>query len=996
MHKKMTMNIKFLQLIVAILSLNLLSPIFSFAQDGQKTVTVEDENGNPIPGAIVLVGEGARSVLTNENGEFLMQTDSAVSIFIEAEGFESELIDAAGSFGLETVVLLKAPYQMGERDKVQMPFGIFNKRQIPGAVTVLSPREILKYDQTDFEGALNGRVPGMFGSSSIRGMGDPLVVIDGIPRPGSDLNLQQVEQITVLKDLSTSLMYGSQASNGVILVTTRRGEPLKKAIHFTAEAGFVNPISYPQYLNAADHMELYNEALANNGLAPKFSEDEISNTRSGIDPVRYPDESYYNSTYLNDWSTYYNVVGEASGGNEIAQYYLNLGWNRRNGLLKIGEGAKGKTDRFNMRGNINYNITRAIKLRFDGVAVFNISREPRYTDGDFWELSSTLHPEYYPVLVPASLITDPALLGAAKLVDGQYVLGGTSEYLTNIYGELTRNGHSQNNRRLLQMSTGLDFDLNSITRGLKASVYFSFDIFSQYTADLLNGYAVYSPDYSGDSVTVSKYGVDVKVNQQTITSSTYYRRIGIYGTLDYGRSFGDHEVKATGLAYTDQYSVENVLQPAKHLQFGLRANYVYKKKLIAELTGVMVGSTKLFETDPYAFSPGAGLGWIMTEESFLRDNPVINYLKIRANWAIGHTDESLADYYTGRDLYTGGSTFYYYQGTYSNDIQYLSNGNSELSWEKVMNINIGFESMLFDYKLGLEASYFNIKSDDQITPIPNSIPVYYTGLPYVNYGSDQIQGVEIGLNYRANIGDVGIRLGGNLVYSVPEVLALDELDYPDDYRHRVGKPTDAMFGFVALGLFKDQEDINNSPLQTFGVVQPGDIKYEDLNKDNVINNDDQMMIGNSGPRLGYGLTLHLNYKAFELFALGTGQTGQGIIFNDAYYWVYGDRKYSEVVLDRWTPSTASTAEYPRLSSTFNANNFMNSTFWLYDNNWFKLQTVQLTYTLQANKFAGLDEVRFFLRGHNLVTVSKIKDRTDLNIGSVPQTRGLSLGLSMLF
>jgi TonB-linked SusC/RagA family outer membrane protein len=995
----MDMNKKSLQIIVAILSLNMLFGVSSFAQGGQKTVTVKDEDGNPVPGATVIVGEGASAVLTNENGAFLMSSDTLAPLYIEAEGFEPQLIDASGSLSLESVVLMKAPFHMGQKDLVQMPFGTFFQRQIPGAATVLSPREIIDYDQTDIDEVLTGRVPGMFGSSSIRGMGEPLVVIDGIPRPAKDLNLQQVEQITVVKDLSTAMMYGSQATNGVILITTRRGEPLKKAIQFTAENGFSNPISYPNYLNAADHMELYNEALANEGLAPKFSADEITNTRSGIDPVRYPDEDYYNSTYLKDWTSYQNIVGEASGGNQTAQYYLNLGWKRDNSLLKVGEGDKEKNDRLNMRGNIDYRLSDAIKLRFDGAVIFNMSRGPRYTAGDtadFWTLSSTLHPEYYPVLIPANLIKDSALLGAVKLVDGQYVLGGTSEYLTNIHGEMTRNGPSKMNQRLIQMSTGLDFNLGSLTKGLTASIYFSFDIYNMFQTDLLNTYAVYQPNYSGDSLYFSKYGVDTKVDAQTVTGSSYYRRVGLYGTIDYSRIFGDHQVTVTGLGYRDQYSVEGILQPTKHLHFGLRANYVYKKKLIAELTGVMAGSTKFYETESYAFSPGIGLGWILSEESFLKDNPLISYLKIRANWAINNNDEQVNNFYLGRDYYDEGDTYLYNHRNADNRSRILSAGNPALGWEKNMNMNLGFESMLFDYKLGLEVSYFYNKSYDLLTQRSNMIPVYYSSLPYENYGSGQIQGIETGLNYRMQIGDVGIKLGGNLVYSLPKVLEIDELDYPDDYRHRLGKPTDAIFGFVSLGLFKDQEEINNSPLQSFGSVQPGDIKYEDLNNDDIINNEDQMMIGNAAPRIGYGLTANIRYKALELFILAHGQAGQNSIFSDPYYWVYGNRKYSEVVLDRWTPSTASTASYPRLTPTSSTNNFMNSTFWLHDNNWFKLQTVQLTYTLQANNFAGLDQVRFFARGHNLAKVSKIKDRTDLNIGSAPQTRGLSLGLSMVF
>jgi len=206
-----------------------------------------------------------------------------------------------------------------------------------------------------------------------------------------------------------------------------------------------------------------------------------------------------------------------------------------------------------------------------------------------------------------------------------------------------------------------------------------------------------------------------------------------------------------------------------------------------------------------------------------------------------------------------------------------------------------------------------------------------------------------------------------------------------------------MFGLVALGLFKDQAEISNySAYQTFGAVQPGDIKYQDMNMDGKIDDADQTIIGNSWARMEIGFNLKLDYKSFELFALGTGQSGEERFYNNAYYWVYGDRKYSEVVLDRWTPETASTATYPRLSSSSNANNFRNSTFWLYETNWFTLHAVQLTYTLPGKDFAGLQEARFFLRGSNLTTISKAKDKLQLNVGTQPQMRSFALGLNLLF
>ena len=991
---------KYFKTIITFLSLNLLFQVSSFAQD-YKTIVVKDESGNPVTGAKVIIGEDAKPVITNERGEFVIKVSGKVSVLIQADGFESQIVAYYPTSVIESVVLNKMPFHMSEKDVVDVPFGTLKKRQITGAISTLDPKEILLYDrQGSVDGIINGRVPGLFGSSLIRGIGEPMYVVDGIARPIANLmNINDIEQISVLKDQSTAMLYGAQATDGVVFITTKRGEPLKKTIRFNAEQGASRPISYPEYLSAADYMELYNEALDNDGLTAKYTTDQITNTRNGADPIQFPDEDYFNSTYLKDWAGYNRINGEVSGGNEIAQFFVDLGWDRSNSLLKIGEGADEKTDRISMRGNINYDITEKIRLIYDGSVIFNLAKGPRYTTtaNDFWNLASTLHPDYYPVLIPLNLLDDPALARIAKPVNDNYIFGGTSEFQTNIYGELTKNGNRSTTSRLLEMTSGLEFDLSSITEGLKAKAYFSFDMYNLYIEDILNSYAVYNPVYDEGAIeSWNKYKTDVKVASRTVSDAYYYRRFGLFGTLDYNKIVGDHEINAVALAYSDQYFVEAVLQPAKHLHFGIRTNYMFRKKYVAELTGVYAGSVKLFEAQRWAFSPGLGLGWIMTEEDFMQNISLLDYLKIRASWALNHTDESL-NYKLGRDYYTSGSNYSYSQGTYSNTGRNLLVGNPDLGWEKIMNYNLGFESMLLDYKLGVEGSYFYNKYYDVITQRTNSLPGFFGNLPYENFGSYVTQGIELGLNYNINFGDLKASFGGNLVYSIPKVLATNELNYEESYRKITGKASDAMFGLVALGLFKDQAEINNyNAVQTFGSVQPGDIKYQDLNMDGKIDDADQTIIGNSWARIEIGLNLKIEYKAFELFALGTGQSGEERYFNNAYYWVYGDRKYSKVVLDRWTTSTSSTATYPRLSSSSNANNFRNSTFWLYETNWFTLRTAQLTYTLPGRDFAGLQEARFFLRGSNLATISKTKDKTQLNVGTQPQMRSFSLGLSLLF
>ena len=990
------MNKKYIKILVALISLNLLYQVSSFAQ---KVVVVKDAIGNPVPGVKVTIGEGATPILTNDKGEFNVKVDSKTLILFEAEGFEPQLITALPLVELTNVILTKAALQMGSKDVVELPFGSFKKRKIPSAVNSFKPGEILNYDNAkDFQEIIRGRVPGFFGSLDNRGLGAPLVIVDGVPRSGIDYNLQQIEQISVSKDLLSSMLYGGQANNGIVYITTKRGEPLKKALNFTLERGINKPISYPKFLSSGDYMTLYNEALGNDGLSPKYSQADIDATISGSDPVRHPDEDYYNSTYLRNFSSYTNFVGETGGGNDIAQYYLNIGWKEVSGMLKPGEGENEINDRINVRGNVDYKLNEVIKIRFDAAVIFNIIKQPRFTTAgtDFWTLSSTLYPNSAKALIPVSLLNDESLLGAAKLVDDKYILGGTSEYMTNIYGELTKNGPTQTNQRLLEMNVGLDFNLKSITDGLTASVFFSYDLQNTFRTDILNSYAVYKPTYDADNTisSWSKYNVDVKVNTQTLSDVSFSRRNGLYGKIDYHKAVGEHELTLNGIGYFDQYALEGILQPLKHINMGIRANYNYKEKYTVELTGLVNGSIKLSDSNKWGFSPGLGIGWIVSEESFLKNNSRIDYLKIRTNLTLTNNDENLNSYYSGSDNYTVGANFFYNHGGASNRYYLINLGNPNLKFEKRLNYNFGFESLLQDQKLGVEGSYFFYKTYDVITKRINSLPVYFGSYSFENYGSNQNQGVELGLKYTQKVGDVSVRVGTNFVYSVPKILVIDELNFNEDYLRLNGKPTDAMFGFVALGLFKDQPEIDNYYPQTFGTPKPGDIKYEDLNGDKIIDDLDQKMIGNSHSRIEYSFNLSLKYKSFELFALATGQNGMSTFFNTPYYWVYGTRKYSETVLTRWTPETSEAATYPRLTTKPNDNNFRNSTYWLEKNNWFTLHTAQLTYSLPG-KIAWMKEARLFMRGNNLLTISKIKDKSQLNIGTTPQTRFYSLGISIM-
>tara|TARA_R110001592_G_scaffold105579_3_gene296987 strand:+ start:281244 stop:284285 length:3042 start_codon:yes stop_codon:yes gene_type:complete len=995
-------------------ALVLIFQVFLFAQVQRKMI-VKDNEGNPISGATVTYGERNETVTTNTVGEFSITATPNFQIFVEAEGYTEGYFNY--SLDENILILTKAPFQTGGNDLVNVPFDILTKRQIPGAVGTLNVPEILDYSQENsVSDILRGRVSGLLSSYNIRGMGNPLIVINGIPidnvypdwsNLGNDeIFAQEIQDISVLKDLSSALLYGARAKNGVILITTKRGTPNKKVLNFNFQTGVNKPISYPEYLSSSDYMELYNEASVNDGLAPRYSQEEIEGTRLGNNPLRYPDQDYYNSTFLKNSSSYQNFNANIANGNEVGQFAVNIGWRRNNGLINVGK--QEKSDRFNLRTAVDYEITDIIKLKFNSSFILNNSNAPRYSGNfwsrsDFWEISSTYLPNLYPLLIPASAATEfPELVAGANLVDGQYLLGGTNNYQNNVYGDLLFNGTSKQFSWLMDINTGLEFDLEGITEGLKASALVSFNNYSFSWEEMQNDYATYSPSFIEGSNTlanISKIGNDVRVTDQTVIDGYFYKGYAFYGKIDYSRIFNEvHEFNANALIFSQVNTRESLWTPNRYGHIGFRANYMYSNKFIAEFTGAYAGSQIYFGTNDnkYAFSPGVGLGWVLSEEDFIKNNPSINYLKLNANWSILNTDVNVTDDKITYDYYRAQSTFSYANGQASNASQRIYPGNPNLLWEKMMNYNIGFESMLLEYRLGIQASYFYYKNYDFVVQRANTLPDLIGVIPYSNYGSEQTQGVELGINHVSKVGGLKLNIGANLVYSVPKILTIDEPFYADEYRMRADKPMDARFGYVALGLFKDQQDIDNHVDQSFGVVRPGDVKYKDLNSDGIIDVNDQQMIGNSTSRVEMGLHLKLSYKSFELFALGRGQFGAEGAYSGSYYWVRGDDKYSNFVLDRWTAEAPNEAKYPRLTTTTGSNNFRNSTYWQYKTDRFSLQTVQLNYTVSDMNFIGLNEARFFLRGDNLVMLSGMTDVLNLRIGSAPNMRSFSTGVNLQF
>ena len=1009
------MNKRFTPIILAILFLSMISGN-TFGQgkkQNQNIVTIEstvtDAEGAPIPGAVISGQGGAVEVLSDANGKFTIQVSENTNLFIEAKGYENQVITIYPDANAPEVKLDKSVYSEEESNLVNVPFGKVMQKDVVGSLTVIDPKELAYYDNTQsVYDAIRGRVPGLLGNTNIRGIGNALVIVDGIGRDASNINMAEVEQITVLKDANSAMLYGSQAKNGLILITTKRGKAFKRKVDFQVEQGISNPIVLPSYLNAAQSMTLRNEALANDGLPAQFTDETIALTASGTNPYRYPDVNYYSSEFLNNKKPFSRVIGEFSGGSDVAQYFASVGWTHSESLYKLVEGNNGDADRFNVRASVDFKANDYIKSNIGAVVIYDKMNSP---NGNFWGDAATLQPYIYSPLVPVSSILDEATftggvnLDKANRVNGDYILGGTSQYTSNVYGNMLLAGYRQNIQRTIQFNNAIDVDLRNVTEGLKFKTYLSFDVYNTFNQSVINQYAVYqptwqqNPDATYSISALSQIGTDLSTGVENLDGAGFLRRVGTYAMLDYDHTFNEvHSVTGSLLGYFDQINAEGVIVDIKNSHLGLRLTYGYKNKYLVDFSSAYVNGFRLQPGSRGGFSPSLGLAWVAKNDGY-SSGSAVNYLKLRLSGGIINTDLSGANYRLYENTLTQNLTFAWNDGSRTNRETIISRaGNPDLTFEKMKNLNLGMEGRFFNRALYVDANIFTSRNSGQV--VQRTI---YPGLiarnrPYENYNATGYTGAELGLVWTKSFGELSVDLGTNFLYSKSNAVTVDEVR-PSEYQEREGRPADAIFALEALGLFRDAADIAASPSQHFGPVRPGDIKYKDQNGDNVIDQNDEIQVGNSQARFSYGLNATLRYKNFSLFALGNGQGGADRFFNGEYFWVQANDRYSEEVLGRWTGAeTTSTATYPRLSSGNSENNFRNSTYWLYDNNFFTLSRVQLSYDLPTSITGrwAVKNVGLYVRAMNLAVISQNAERRQLNIGLEPNYRSYALGARLSF
>jgi TonB-linked SusC/RagA family outer membrane protein len=1007
-------------IILAFLGVILLSFPHSLTAQKESRITVEavvsDEMGNPVNNAEIF-SDGAFT-RTDVSGRFSIKIVPGSKLIIEANGFESIALTQNEVQKLSGISLKKAGFLYSDKDKVDLAFRNVYEGDVVGFVSRINADKVNAFDYTAWASdVFAGRTLGMLGGNTIRGIGiginvaditgsgfgsgNALFVVDGLPRDIGSLRLSEIEDITVLKDVNAAILYGTAAINGVVLITTKRGEAYKKRSDFTASYGISTPRAFPKYLNSADYMTYYNKARQNEGLTPLYTEATIENYRSG-NKFRYPSVDYYSDEYLKPFKSYFDLMGEFSGGNDVAKFYSNIGWLSEGSLLDFGEATNARLNQFNIRGNVDLKINNWIKTSIDATSVFLNNKSQR---GSFWSAASTVRPYEFTPLLPFDLI-DPEnslLKGRKNDVEGKYLLGGNSNFLTNAIADCYSGGIYERISRTFSFNNRIDFDLDKLMKGLSFHTNISFDYYTSFDQTVANQYSVYEPVWSAteDKITsLVQSGTDARPGTQVVGNTTFQRRFGFYGLFSYDRVFRDlHHVTGSLFGYASMFKEQEDFQGIKNAHLGLQITYVFDKKYMVDFSSAYVNSVRLPEGNKGGLSPSLGLSWVLSSENFLASVKNIDYLKLRLSGGILNSDFPIGGFFYYDNRYgTSGSYAWYEGGRSRSGVLSSWRDNPELNFAKRNEVNLGVEGLLFNKLLGFEANLFYDVYNNLVVRRTASYPPFYTNfIPYENYNADMYKGAEVGLNLNKSVGNWTFFIGATMLYVTSERTKVDEI-YNNGYQYRQGHPVDATFGLEALGLFSDQPEIDNSPRQLFGTVKPGDIRYKDQNNDGVVDANDEVYLRRYQAPLSGGLQVKLSWKNVSLFVLGEGRAGSESFKEGDYYWVDGNKKYSEVVPGAWTPDTKETATYPRLSSQTNSNNFRRSSYWLYNNDYFNIRKVQVTWNLPetVTKAILMKNMDLFIDAYDVWQFAKNREIRDLSTGSEPYYRSFSVGIKANF
>ena len=949
------------------------------------------------------------------------------------------------------------------KKKVHVAFRDKEADQLLGGISYVDMEELSKKDYTMSSLEDMYALVGGWNGNNLWGMDNerldtndnsnlPLVIIDGVKRPSNNVLPSEIEQVTFLKGAQAVILYGAKAAKGAILITTKRGKVDGLQITANANTGWHVAKEFPEYLGSAEYMTLYNEARLNDGQDPRYSQMDIYNHAAGINPYRYPNVNYYSDEYIRKAYNRSEGTLEIQGGGTRANFYTNINYYRSEDLLNFGPAKDNYTDRFSVRGNVDLVVNKVIKGYVNASATFYNENKNK---GNFWgEASSRLpnYPENAAPLIDINYV-DPnatkalATLGKSlNLLDGRFFPGGTKTTQTNAIADCYFGGKTTGVSRQFQFDAGIDYDMSKFVKGLSFKTLFSIDYAASYNLSYNNKYAVFIPlwsNYNGEDVIagLTQQNDEVVTGTMTMSDSKYRQTISWNGHFDYDHTFaGKHHV--TGMLLANMFTTTSSGEYHRYANanLGLQAGYDYMGRYYADISLAGVHSARLAEGHREAISHSFTLGWNLAKENFMKGS-FVDDLLISASYSNLSEDA---------DIYMGSKYFYLYEATWTNNGSSFSwnegasstnftvstqGSNPSLDFVHRKELSFTLRGSFFNRLISAELTYFNTDMDGYIIQNPTMFPSHLSGVlsgnsfkSAINNNIQNRKGLDFSVTVHKKFGQVDAQLGVVGTYLTTKWKTFDEIiDAAAPNKYTEGQDLDALWGYDCLGFYTyDDFDYNETTgkytlksdlpkSRLGGTIQPGDLKYADVNGDGIIDNKDMIVLGNSGNVVflnngnpdnsgmgnigtpwNLGVNLTLKYKNFTLFVLGNGQFGGYGMKNNSYYYMQNDNKYSVNVRGRWTPETADVATHPRLTSMNHAHNAAASTFWLYSTDRFNLRKVQLTYDFPKEMFEGkiVKALSVYVNGNDLLTIAKERKLMETNVGYAPQTRFYNLGVKV--
>jgi TonB-linked SusC/RagA family outer membrane protein len=995
---------------------------------------VVDESGTPIPYANVVVGEGITHAQTDANGSVSFRGYAEDVVTVTALQYEKNVSPVIDLVQSKTVTLLHAKIHMTSDDDVPLPFTTLKRRYLTGPEVVIPGSYFTTYPSTDLRNSLSGissmydvrESDGSPGLSALEGLQDfsglsnsygatdkfggaPYVMVNNMPIDLQEyiIDPSEIESVTLMKGILGTTMYGPAATGGVLYIKTKQGTRNERLLQLDIENGVSVVDRMPGYVTGADYAVLQNQARVNSGLPEIYTSDAIAGyaNNNGYD-LMYPSIDFAN-LMLDKTMEFRRVNVSSSGGNDIVQYYSYLGYAGEGDIIDMG--AKSDYNRITTRQNLDVKINDQLSAKFGFYGNLTFRRSPSYgynsNVGSEGTDNSTLSLTELPSILTDIRNTPGVAYPIWAFFDttsNTPWYGVSALYNNNLIGNLVDQGFYSDNGRTGSSDLTLVYDADQFVKGLKSTTYFGFNIHNTVRIGKSNDYLAYTVNPTTLALTKFSGHSLIKQSELLKLMDYYFQRYSFYEELSYDRSFANSNLQSS-LTYNQLLTyINGIEEPQRQRNTVLSLMYSIKDKYSFQGVLNYAGNSSFDKDYRNIMNWAVGGNYVISDESFMSNIKFLNYLKLRAQGGVAGNETYFPNlYYVDRwsttsstststpwgfGPLTSSPTWF---GTTREDAvtrSYLSRtGNPILTWEKRQEINAGFDAVLFNNKVTLTMTYYNWLVDGSLSQVSNVLPLlagFNGARPYYNYNQTRYNAVGADLTYTQKVGEVIVTFGANATTAKGTRVKYDEPNYRFDYLVRTGKESDAIFGFKYLGKFSTDAEAQgggNTPIQMFDAKNfSGDLKYQDMNGDGVVDDLDQTVIGHSSPRLYYGANISLKYKNFDFFILGAGRAFYDLALTNPYYWNgWQDNNYSNFVKDNIGGA------YPRLTYNKVNNNFVTSDFWLTKGDYFKIQNVELAYTIPAKmlQFVSGRAIRLYVRGSNLLTLSKVKDVDPESINS---------------